>query len=119
MDNNLGQGKRGATDDGCVMAEKEQQLQGLLKALQHPIRRKLLKMTIEQGELTVPNSARQLGHLRGNLRYHIGILEDAGALWLVDRKTVRGSMTNVWRTTAIVEDTRWVREALAGRCGLS
>jgi predicted transcriptional regulator len=87
-------------------------LQALMVALLHPVRRELLRLVVRRGQLTPREAAKLLRHPLTNVRYHIKTLADCGALELSDTKIVRGSLANCWGATPVVMQTRWVQEAL-------
>jgi DNA-binding transcriptional ArsR family regulator len=87
--------------------------QGIIGALHHPLRRRILKHTVEKGEPVSPDQvAKELGERLNNVSYHVCVLRDSGALMLVDRKPVRGSVQHYYVHNQTVTAVAWVREAL-------
>lgn len=87
--------------------------QGLLQALRHPLRRRLLVLYVEEGERLSPKElalvTRQ--HL-SRVAYHVRTLAAHGALVLVHEEAVRGTVEHFYKPTALVRETAWVRAAL-------
>lgn len=85
----------------------------LLFLLQHPLRKRLLRLYVEATEalspkgLTVPLNM----HL-SNISYHVRVLATYGALELVETKPQRGSVEHFYKATSLVDDVPWGRVAL-------
>jgi DNA-binding transcriptional ArsR family regulator len=76
----------------------------LLNALNHPLRRQILRV-MPDGEATSPRElAEWLDEPLGNLSYHVRVLAGCGALELVDEK--RASVTAGW-ARSLLEDPDW------------
>jgi DNA-binding transcriptional ArsR family regulator len=117
--NTSGGGRGGADDDldrqGGDAGEGEPRRgdasasNGMLVALRHPLRRKILQTMIE----LEPISPRQISkHLRtplSNVSYHVRVLSDCGAVTLVGTTPVRGSMQHFYATKI---DEPWARAVL-------
>lgn len=84
----------------------------LHQALRHPVRRELLRLCHDCGEVTVGEAAKTLRHPLYNVRYHINALSGCGALKQLGTTMVRGSEANLWGVTALVKETNWILEAL-------
>lgn len=89
--------------------------QALLKALQHPLRRALLKRYVESRavdglgpkELALAEKAPL-----SNVSYHVRVLAENGALEIVSEAPVRGSVAHFYEATALVKETPWVLATL-------
>jgi predicted transcriptional regulator len=104
---------RSAREAGVVnQTNKREQLQQVMAVFQHPTRRRLLKLTVEQGCFSVREGARYVREPLGNVRYHLQVLTDSGAVEVVCEQTVRGSLTKFWGATALIGETQWIKEAL-------
>lgn len=86
--------------------------QELIEALNHPLRRKLLKLVIGQGRVTVREGAQALGEPMENVRYHIRALSHLGALEHMGTRSVRYARASCWAATSIVEESSWILEVL-------
>ena len=70
--------------------------EGLLKAISHPLRHRLLGML--DGRVASPNElARELGLPLGRVSYHIRLLHDLGAIELVNTEPRRGALEHYYR----------------------
>src|SRR3954453_22069864 len=79
--------------------------EGLLKAISHPLRHRLLGML--DGRTASPNElARELGLPLGRVSYHIRLLHDLGAIELVGTEPRRGALEHFYRAVA----SAWFRE---------
>jgi DNA-binding transcriptional ArsR family regulator len=86
----------------------------LLNALNHPLRRQILRV-MPDGEATSPRElAEWLDEPLGNLSYHVRVLAGCGALELVDEKRVRGTTQHFYRASvtagwarSLLEDPDW------------
>jgi DNA-binding transcriptional ArsR family regulator len=73
--------------------------EGLLKAIAHPLRHRLLSML--DGRTASPNElARELGLPLGRVSYHIRLLHDLGAIELVATEPRRGALEHFYRAVA-------------------
>ena len=87
--------------------------QALLSILQHPLRRELLKLYVEAGEmrspkeLTLPTS----GHI-SNVGYHVRVLAEKGAIELITVEPRRGSIEHFYKATSLIDEVPWGRAAL-------
>jgi len=80
----------------------------LIKAMSHPLRfRILIKLNEEAASPSV--LARTLDEPIGNVSYHVRVLDDLGAIELVETKQVRGAVEHVYRATArpYFDDAHW------------
>ncbi len=74
---------------------------GLLIALRHELRRRILRTMFADDEETISprRLARELREPLSNVSYHVRILADCGAVELVDTEPVRGSMQHFYSPT--------------------
>jgi len=85
--------------------------QALLKALHHPLRRRLLWRYVESEavhglrpkELALAEKAPL-----SNVSYHVGVLHKSGALALVREVPSGGSIGHFYKATPLVRETPWV-----------
>jgi len=81
----------------------------LLLALQHTVRRRILRKMLRQDAI----SPRELGELLelplSNVSYHIRVLADCGAVSLVRTRQVRGSVQHFYRCSL---KAPWARQVL-------
>lgn len=80
----------------------------LIKAMSHPLRfRILIRLNEEAASPSV--LARELEEPIGNVSYHVRVLDDLGAIELVETRQVRGATEHVYRATArpYFDDTHW------------
>ncbi|HEX5592139.1 MAG TPA: helix-turn-helix domain-containing protein [Solirubrobacterales bacterium] len=85
----------------------------LVTALNHPTRRRLLKLYLEAD---APLSPKELADLTGEklptVSYHVRVLADKNAIELAEEEPVRGSVAHFYRPTALTKRTTWVRQSL-------
>src|SRR3954451_24171159 len=93
--------------------------EGLLKAISHPLRHRLLGML--DGRTASPNElARELGLPLGRVSYHIRLLHDLGAIELVGTEPRRGALEHYYRavTGAWYGEGDWARLPRSARRGI-
>lgn len=87
--------------------------EALLFCLQHSLRRELLKLCVEAGEmrspkeLTLPTN----GHI-SNVGYHVRVLAEQVAVELVAEEPRRSSVEHFYEATSLVDEVPWGRAAL-------
>jgi DNA-binding transcriptional ArsR family regulator len=86
--------------------------QAILDALQHPLRRELLKLLIDQREITPVEASRRLEETISNVSYHLRKLADGGAVNLDRMGQARGAAVHFYVPDPAVEQLPWVREAI-------
>ena len=87
--------------------------EAVIGSLNHPLRREILKHVVEKDEPLSPDRlAKEFGQPFGNVSYHVRHLKAAGALVLVDRQPVRGSLQHYYRHSTTVTSSAWVRALL-------
>jgi DNA-binding transcriptional ArsR family regulator len=87
--------------------------QALIFLLQHPLRKRLLRLYVEAKgmlspkELTVPvNKAVTL------VGYHVRVLAEHGAVEIVAEEPRRGAVEHFYEATSLVDEVPWGRAAL-------
>lgn len=69
----------------------------LLRALNHPLRRRILRMLHEVGEARSPVELhKDLGEPLGNTSYHLKVLRDCNAVVETDSRHVRGAVEHFY-----------------------
>lgn len=91
-----------ATTDGS-------DLNDLLIALRHPLRRTILSVLAGDEPRSPRELAERLDQPLSNLSYHVRVLVDCGALKLVRTQQVRGSTQHFYRSAVRAE---WARSVL-------
>lgn len=86
--------------------------QALLDALQHPLRRELLKLVIERKELTPSESARLLDDSLSDVSYHMRKLAHRELVRLDHMGQARGAAVHFYVPGPMLEQFPWVREAI-------
>ena len=72
----------------------------LRRALNHPLRRRILRALHDGGEARSPvQLSTELRAPLSNLNYHVGVLRDAGAIVLSAKRPVRGSTEHFYAST--------------------
>lgn len=85
----------------------------LLPALNHPIRRRILRALLATDDAISPKDLSDLlAEPLSNISYHTRCLEKLGVLQLEDTEPVRGSVKHFFRPTAEIEASSWVKETL-------
>jgi DNA-binding transcriptional ArsR family regulator len=82
-------------------------------ALNHPLRRQLLKLYLEKD---VPLGPKELASLTGEklptISYHVRVLADKNTIELTEEEPVRGSVAHFYEPTSLTKKTSWVLESL-------
>jgi DNA-binding transcriptional ArsR family regulator len=92
-----------------MAGEEQNDDDGLLIALRHPLRREILRAMAVQDQISPRQISDELRQPLSNVSYHVRVLADCGAVTLVDTAPVRGSMQHFY-STAIEEP--WALEVL-------
>jgi DNA-binding transcriptional ArsR family regulator len=86
---------------------------GLVSALNHPTRRQLLKLYLENDAALSPKELAGLtGEKLPTISYHVRVLADKNAIELSEEEPVRGSVAHFYRATDLTKGTPWVLESL-------
>jgi DNA-binding transcriptional ArsR family regulator len=86
--------------------------QAILEALQHPLRRELLKLLIKRQEMAPIEASRLLDDSISNVSYHMRTLADRGVVSLDHVEQARGAAVHFYVPNPAVEQLPWVREAI-------
>jgi DNA-binding transcriptional ArsR family regulator len=87
--------------------------QALLSILQHPLRRELLKLYVEGGEMRSPKELTlPTNRPISNVGYHVRVLAEKGAIELITVEPRRGSIEHFYKATSLVDEVPWGRAAL-------
>src|ERR1044072_870735 len=85
----------------------------LVTALNHPLRRQLLKLYLEEDAALSPKELAELtGEKLPTISYHVRVLADRNAIELAEEEPVRGSVAHFYRVTALTKSTPWVLDSL-------
>ncbi|MGN6256038.1 MAG: helix-turn-helix domain-containing protein [Solirubrobacterales bacterium] len=87
--------------------------QALLACLRHPLRKRLLRLYVEEGGRLSPKELADFTkrHL-SSVSYHVRKLAECGAVELVDTRPRRGAVEHFYKATALVDEVPWGRTAL-------
>lgn len=92
--------------------------EALLFLLQHPLRRRLLKLCVEaKGTCSPKELMVAVNRDISIVGYHVRVLAEHGALTLVESKARRGAVEHFYKATSLVENVPWGRAALGLRPG--
>jgi DNA-binding transcriptional ArsR family regulator len=69
----------------------------LLSALNHPLRRQILRKLLAQNPISPRQISEELHAPLSNVSYHVRVLADCGAVVLVDTEPARGSIRHLYR----------------------
>ena len=86
----------------------------VLRALGHPLRRRIMRHLMGDGEPTSPTeTARLLNASLSNVSYHFRVLASARALEKTGERAVRGAIQHFYRVNPGVSEMPMVTEVLA------
>lgn len=88
----------------------------LLHALNHSIRRRILRLLEERGEvgtLSPVEAADSLDLSLTTVAYHFRVLVATDAIEEVDRQQVRGTIQHFFQPATALREANWVRDVLA------
>jgi DNA-binding transcriptional ArsR family regulator len=83
-----------------------------LAALNHPLRRSILRILGETEVASATDIARVTGLRLGNVAYHVKVLTELEVLELVRRRQARGAFEKFYRSAPIGGQAEWVGVAL-------
>lgn len=87
--------------------------QALIFLLQHPLRKRLLRLYVEAREMRSPKELTVPVNKSVTLvGYHVRILAKKGAVELVDTQPRRGAVEHFYEATPLVDEVPWARAAL-------
>jgi DNA-binding transcriptional ArsR family regulator len=83
--------------------------EGLIKALAHPLRWRIVEALVERGEASPVELARLLDQPLATVSHHIRVLRDAGSIELTRTEQRRGAIEHYYRALmpAFVDDEQW------------
>lgn len=89
------------------MGNSEQpKMERLLAELRHPLRRELLRLTIDSEPISPTELTRQVDVTLSTVAYHVRVLANCGALELVETSQSRGSIMHFYRAAGSPERAR-------------
>ncbi|MGN6663757.1 MAG: winged helix-turn-helix domain-containing protein [Solirubrobacterales bacterium] len=85
----------------------------LLHILQHPLRKMLLRLYVEEKGMLSPKELADFTkkHL-SSVGYHVRVLAEQGAVDIVAEQQRRGSVEHFYEATGLVDEVPWGRAAL-------
>jgi hypothetical protein len=87
--------------------------QALLFLLRHPLRRRLWRLYVKEGdELSPKELADFTKQPLANVAFHVRALREYGAVELVGERPARGAVEHFYVATALVDEVSWARPAL-------
>jgi DNA-binding transcriptional ArsR family regulator len=75
----------------------------LFKALAHPLRRKVLELILTEEQLSPVKASRHLEGPLSSVSYHVRVLDELGAVELVEELPRRGSIEHFYSATETVK----------------
>ena len=86
----------------------------LLSILQHPLRKRLLRLYVEAEGTLSPKELTLLANdpKISNVGYHVRVLAEKGAVELVETQPRRGSVEHFYEATDLVDEVPWGRAAI-------
>lgn len=97
------------------MPDKKKPTSGeaLMFLLQHPLRKRLLRLYIEAKEMRSPKElAAPTNQHIWSVSYHVRVLAEHGAVVLVAVEPRRGAVEHFYEATSLVDEVPWARAAL-------
>jgi DNA-binding transcriptional ArsR family regulator len=95
--------------------------EGLIKALAHPLRWRIVESLVERGEASPVELARQLDQPLATVSHHIRVLRDLRSIELTRTEQRRGAIEHFYRAVmpAFFDDEQWERVPKPLRRGLA
>jgi DNA-binding transcriptional ArsR family regulator len=85
----------------------------LMFLLQHPLRKRLLRLYIEAKEMRSPKDLSvPTSQDISDISYHVRVLAEHGAVELVAEEPRRGVIEHFYEATPLVDEVPWARAAL-------
>jgi DNA-binding transcriptional ArsR family regulator len=83
--------------------------EGLIKALAHPLRWRIVEALVERAEASPVELARMLDQPLATVSHHVRVLRDAGSIELTRTEQRRGAIEHYYRALmpAFVDDEQW------------
>jgi DNA-binding transcriptional ArsR family regulator len=92
-----------------LMADNSAEHQGVLAALRHPLRRRILRAMADRKQTSPRELAEQLDEPLSNVSYHVRTLAELGAVKEVRRRQVRGATQHFYRWAL---KSKWAQDVL-------
>jgi DNA-binding transcriptional ArsR family regulator len=94
---------------------------GLLRALAHPLRARILELIVEREEASPVQLARELDQPLATVSHHIRVLRDLRCIELVGTVPRRGAVEHFYRAVALplLTDDQWAQLPAVMRRGLT
>lgn len=100
------------------MGSSEQpKMERLLVELQHPLRRELLRLTIDSEPISPTELTRRVDVTLSTVAYHVRVLANCGALELVETRQSRGATMHFYRAAGSPERAREALRLAEGEDG--
>jgi len=81
--------------------------------LQHPLRKRLLRLYVEAKEMRSPKELTvPVNKHVSTVGYHVRVLAEHGAVEIVAEQQRRGSVEHFYEATSLVDEVSWGRAAL-------
>ncbi len=92
----------------------EERAQAALRALNHGLRRRILRLALDGRDVISPTeAARMLDAPLSSVSYHFRVLAESGAVEMVKERPVRGSIKHFYRADEALAGMPMVTEVLA------
>lgn len=98
--------------DSLAADKQSDSHQALMNALQHPMRRELLKLAIERDEIAPVEAAGEMNEHLSNVSYHMTQLVKSGAVVLTGTAQSRGALVHFYGPNPEVAKLQGVHEAI-------
>lgn len=93
--------------------EKTSPEQAVLSAVQHPLRKELLRLYVKEAAILSPKELSDFTKQPlSAVGYHVRALADYGAVKLVDSQQRRGAIEHFYEATSLVDKVPWARAVL-------
>lgn len=87
--------------------------QAMIFLLQHPLRKRLLRLYAEAKEMRSPKELTvPVNKSVSKVGYHVRVLADHGAVEIVAEQPRRGAVEHFYEATPLVDEVPWARAAL-------
>jgi DNA-binding transcriptional ArsR family regulator len=95
--------------------------EGLMKALAHPLRWRILELVSERGEASPSELARALDQPLATVSHHVRVLRESRSLELTRTEPRRGALEHYYRalTPPFFDDEQWQRTPIVLRRGVA
>ena len=87
--------------------------QALIFLIQHPLRKRLLRLYVEAREMRSPKELTvPLNKTVSLVGYHVRVLAEHGAVEIVAEQPRRGAVEHFYEATSLIDEVPWGRAAL-------